>query len=62
VRQAEADLAWRQAGAPLVAALAPLEAETRVTLGLREQSALARETALAVASCIAHHRDVSLNF
>jgi len=42
--------------------LAPLEAETRVTLGLREQSALARETALAVASCIAHHRDVSLNF
>ena len=62
VAQAEAEVAWRRAAAPLATVLAPLEAETRTTLGLREQPRLDRDSALQVASCLSHHRDVSLNF
>ena len=62
VAAVEAEIAWRIASDGLEAVLAPLETETRTTLGLREQSRLERSTALQVASCLAHHRDVSLNF
>ncbi len=62
VAAAEEEIAWRRAAAALYAPLAALEAETRNTLGLREQPRLERQTALAVARCLAHHRDVSLSF
>ncbi|MGY6411331.1 MAG: TRAP transporter large permease subunit [Alkalilacustris sp.] len=59
-----AELAWRQAAADgaLLPALEALEAETRHTLGLREQDRLSRAQALEVARCVATHRDVSLRF
>lgn len=62
--QLEADLVWRQAAAQtgLTGALRALEAETRNTLGLREQDRLPRDMALQVAACLSHHRDVSLAF
>ncbi len=62
VAAVEAEIAWRVAGDRIEAVLVPLEAETRTTLGLREQPRLERSTALQVASCLSHHRDVSLNF
>jgi hypothetical protein len=62
VAAVEAEIAWRAAADRLESVLAPLEAETRTTLGLREQARLERSTALQVASCLSHHRDVSLNF
>lgn len=62
--QIDADIAWRQAAAQggLLTALQALEAETRNTLGLREQARLPREMALNVAGCLSYHRDVSLMF
>ncbi len=62
--QLDADIAWRQAAAQagLLTALQALEEETRQTLGLREQERLPRPLAIAVASCLSHHRDVSLAF
>ena len=64
VAQLEADIAWRQAAVQggILTALQALEAETRNTLGLREQERLPRDLAIDVASCLAHHRDVSLAF
>jgi tripartite ATP-independent transporter DctM subunit len=59
---AQAQVDWRQAAAGLAAPLQTLEAETRNTLGLREQSRLERNRALEVASCLSHHRDISLQF
>ncbi|MCB1387818.1 MAG: TRAP transporter large permease subunit [Rhodobacteraceae bacterium] len=62
--QLDADIAWRQAAVQsgLLTRLQTLELETRQTLGLREQERLPRPLALRVASCLAHHRDVSLSF
>jgi TRAP-type mannitol/chloroaromatic compound transport system permease large subunit len=62
VAAVEAEIAWRTAAEGLEAVLAPLEAQTRTTLGLREQPRLERSTALEVARCLSHHRDISLNF
>ena len=57
------EAAWRIAGQEALRdAVASLEAETRNTLGLREQPRLERGPALQVAGCLAHHRDVSLSF
>lgn len=64
VAQLESDIAWRQTAVQggLLTALQALEAETRDTLGLREQERLPRAMAIDMASCLAHHRDVSLAF
>ncbi len=64
VAVAQAEAAWRRAAAsgPAVPALTALEAETRNTLGLREQARLPRDMALQVAGCLSHHRDISLQF
>ena len=59
----EAELAWRRAVDPDVAAtIVSLEARLRETLGIRSQQRMSREQALHVAACNAAHRDVSLNF
>ena len=64
IAQLDADIAWRQAAvqAGLLTAVQALESETRYTLGLREQARLPRDMALETASCLSHHRDVSLAF
>lgn len=62
LEQIAADVAWRQETGAIARALAALEAETRNTLGLREQQRLERAPALQVAACLADHRDVSLSF
>ncbi|MGY6537170.1 MAG: TRAP transporter large permease [Pararhodobacter sp.] len=63
VEIARQEAAWRAAAqGTLSARLQALEAETRYTLGLREQDRLERATALQVAGCLASHRDVSLSF
>ncbi|SDW71410.1 TRAP transporter large permease subunit [Roseicitreum antarcticum] len=60
---AQAEAAWRMQAQPTaLPALAALEAETRHTLGLREQQRLERNTALSVARCLSQHRDISLSF
>ena len=60
---ARTEVAWREAAtARILPALAVLEAETRMTLGLREQARFERETALSVSRCLSSHRDISLNF
>ena len=59
----DADLAWRQRAAGSV--LAPLmayEAAIRDTIGLRKQKRLPPDKAIDIAGCLAHHRDISLNF
>ena len=54
---------WRRAAAAtLLRPLRELEAETRFTLGMREQPRLERDHALEVARCVSVHRDVSLRF
>lgn len=64
VSVAQAEAAWRvqAAASPIIGTLQALEAETRATLGLREQARLPRDMALQVAGCLSHHRDVSLLF
>ena len=63
VAELEEEIAWRVAAQEtLLEPLATLEAESRETLGLREQSRLTRDQALEVAACMADHRDVSLYF
>ena len=57
------DLAWRQrAAAELLPGLQAYEAGIRDTIGLRQQRRLPNAQAVAVASCNAHHRDISLHF
>ncbi len=57
------ELSWREDLDPAtVDAIVALEVGMRDTLGIRTQSRMTREQALHVASCSAHHRDVSLNF
>jgi TRAP-type mannitol/chloroaromatic compound transport system permease large subunit len=57
-----AQLQWRTDSASLTPALGAYLDAIRGTLGMRQQNKLNREQALAMASCTAHHRDVSLNF
>ena len=59
----EADLAWRQRAAQeLLPGLESYEATIRDTIGLRQQPRLPDDQAVAIASCNAHHRDISLSF
>ncbi|GIL01527.1 MAG: hypothetical protein BroJett030_14260 [Alphaproteobacteria bacterium] len=63
-RQAlDAEAAWRvPAAAELLPAMSGLEEAIRNNIGLRQQPRFPREQALAVAGCVAHHRDISLSF
>lgn len=57
------EIEWRQpAAAELLPAMGELETMIRDSIGLRQQQRLPRGPALEVASCAAHHRDISLNF
>ena len=59
----EEELAWRQqAEADLLPGLRAYEETIRSTIGLRRQPVLPKEEAVAVAGCMAYHRDISLNF
>jgi tripartite ATP-independent transporter DctM subunit len=59
----EADLAWRQRAArDVLPALRAYDAAIRDTVGLRKQERLPYDKALALAGCLAHHRDLSLHF
>ncbi len=61
--EAEAELAWRrQAVETVQPGLRAYDEAIRDTIGLRGQQRLPKEQALAVASCSAVHRDLSLNF
>ena len=54
---------WRSnAAAAIGEELDSYEATIRDSLGLRQQSRLGEEMAKEVAACMAHHRDISLNF
>jgi hypothetical protein len=58
-----ADLAWRQRAvqSPLPG-LRAYERAIRDTIGLRKQERLPRDKGVAIAGCMAHHRDLSLQF
>ncbi len=56
-------LSWRErASGELAVNIASYEAIIRGTIGARQQDQLNRAQALFVASCVADHRDISLNF
>ncbi|RME17476.1 MAG: TRAP transporter large permease subunit [Alphaproteobacteria bacterium] len=54
--------AWRARAESLIPGIKAYLAAIKDTLGARQQEKLSREQALAMASCTAHHVDVSLNF
>jgi TRAP-type mannitol/chloroaromatic compound transport system permease large subunit len=57
------ELAWRQkAEQALLPGLSAYEQTIRNTIGLRQQPELPKDEALEIASCMAAHRDISLNF
>ncbi len=57
------ELTWRQHAKPgLLPPLERYESAIRNTIGLRQQPRIPRQTALALASCTAEHRDISLFF
>jgi tripartite ATP-independent transporter DctM subunit len=57
------ELAWRRrAEAGLGAGLAAYDTSIRATIGARMQERLNPEQSEAVASCLSHHRDISLDF
>lgn len=59
----EAQINWRQdADTTLRPGLETYIEGIRGTLGIRQQDRFNREQALAMASCTAYHRDISLNF
>ncbi len=59
----ENDMKWRtQAATGLLAGLQTYEAGIRDTIGLRQLKRLPEHRALEIASCNAHHRDISLSF
>ena len=58
----EAQADWRRKADAVVPGLTAYLDTIRPNLGARVQDRLTREQALAMASCTAHHRDVSLNF
>ncbi len=63
VRLFAEEVRWREAAAESL--LAPLNAYNnaiRDSIGLRSQSRLPQHRAKAVASCLSHHRDISLSF
>ncbi len=57
-----AQTGWRADAAALTPGLGAYLDAIRGTLGIRVQDRLTREQALAMASCTAHHSDISLNF
>ena len=57
------EVQWRErASTELLPALKTYESTIRHTIGLRQQRKLPEQQALAVASCNANHRDISLSF
>jgi TRAP-type C4-dicarboxylate transport system permease large subunit len=59
----EQEMAWRRrAERELLPELSRYEAVIGPSIGVRQQPRLMDEVALAVASCSAHHRDLSLHF
>ncbi|MEM9725518.1 MAG: TRAP transporter large permease subunit [Pseudomonadota bacterium] len=63
MEELESEIAWRQAAATsLLPALERYEAAIRETVGVRRLERLPRRHALAIASCQANHRDISLSF
>ena len=63
LRALEADVAWRQRAAQTVLpGLRAYESTIRDTIGLRRQERLPSNVAVAIAGCLAHHRDISLYF
>ena len=57
------ELAWRQAAAAALSEpLTAYDEAVRDSIGLRLQSRLPKDIALAVASCLSHHRNISLRF
>jgi hypothetical protein len=57
------EVEWREkAFADLASPLEEIDVLVSKTIGLRQQAKLTKEQALFVASCTAHHKDVSLNF
>ncbi|MEZ5766487.1 MAG: TRAP transporter large permease subunit [Paracoccaceae bacterium] len=58
----EAQADWRRKADAVVPGLTAYLDTIRPNLGARVQDRLTRDQALAMASCTAHHRDVSLNF
>ncbi len=59
----EVELTWRsRAKDELLPGLTAYDDAIKDTIGLRQQQRLPRAQALEVASCSAHHRDISLNF
>jgi hypothetical protein len=57
------EVEWREkALADLASPLEEIDILVSKTIGLRQQAKLTKEQALFVASCTAHHKDVSLNF
>lgn len=58
-----AELAWRKsASAEILPKLSAYEEQVRNTIGLRQQPRLPKVYAIDMASCLANHRDVSLQF
>ncbi len=55
-------LEWRPKAEGLIPGLNTYLDAVAETVGVRSQARLNREQALAMASCTAHHRDISLNF
>ncbi|MBT8153908.1 TRAP transporter large permease subunit [Epibacterium ulvae] len=59
----QSGVAWRlRAEAELSAPLTALSDSVRLTVGLRQQPKLEKDQALALASCLSVHKNVSLNF
>jgi hypothetical protein len=59
----EQDIAWRQRAArEVLPALRRYDDAIRDTIGLRKQLRLPHQTAVAIAGCLAYHRDISLHF
>ena len=58
----EDQVAWRANAASLVPGLTTYLDAVRPNLGIRTQDKLTRKQGLAMASCMAHHRDLSLSF
>jgi len=57
------EVEWRTTAEQAVGPqLKTYEEQMRSTIGIRQQERLTRDQALYVASCVSHHRDLSLNF
>ena len=59
----DSELDWRtRAHSALSEPLGRYEADIRDSIGIREQRRMTDAQAKSVASCLSHHRDISLNF